>query len=148
MWYLTKTPLRALWSLFWGVGECPVPSVASTRGHLSQVHGSGLSLSRVWYRSKHMTTEVLSPVFPSNKPFIHRSYPWVSCLQHRGDEMWCQRAQHLLPPGFQPLTVPSTGPGAKHMLAIPGFQHHPKDVYSQGSSWDPHFTSWHQTLVF
>lgn len=79
--------------------SCPLS--ASTRSHLSQVRGSGLSLSRVCYRSKQMTTEVLSAVFPSHKPFVHRSCPRVSCLQHRGDELWCQRAQHLLPPGCQ-----------------------------------------------
>lgn len=104
--------------------SCPLS--ASTRSHLSQVRGSGLSLSRVWYRSKQMTTEVLSPVFPSHKPFVHRSYPWVSCLQHRGDELWCQRAQHLLPPGCQPLPGFWTALGAQLMLGIPGFQHHPK----------------------
>lgn len=132
--------------------SCPLS--ASTRSHLSQVRGSGLSLSRVWYRSKQMTTEVLSPVFPSHKPFVHRSYPWVSCLQHRGDELWCQRAQHLLPPGCQPLPGFWTALGAQLMLGIPGFQHHPKDsstipkVLLQGSTWDPHSTSWHPALGF
>lgn len=40
------------------------PHSASTRSHLSQVRGSGLSLSTGWYRSKQMTTEVLDPVLP------------------------------------------------------------------------------------
>lgn len=98
--------------------SCPLS--ASTRSHLSQVRGSGLSLSRGWYRSKQMTTEVLGPVFPSHKPFVYR---------HRGDEPWCQRAQPLLPPGCQPLPVPCAGLGAQPVRGIPGFQHHPKGVY-------------------
>lgn len=56
-----------------------------------------------------MTTEVLSPVFPPHKPSVHRSYPPVSCLQHRGDRPWCQRAQH-------------------RSLLLPGSQHHPSGV--------------------